>query len=87
MVDGTPRRCDFAVIGAVGLAQLIAWGSLYYAIAIMADAIRRELGVSSPQVFAAFAASVALSGVLAPWAGRLVDRRGGRLVLFVGPLV
>lgn len=73
-----------AAISSIGTAQLIAWGSLYYAIAVMGGAIRRELGLSEPQLFAAFASSLALSGLLAPWAGRLVDRHGGRVVLSAG---
>ena len=73
-----------AAIGSIGTAQLIAWGSLYYAIAVMGASMRRELGLSEPQLFAAFASSLALSGQLAPWAGKLVDRHGGRIVLSAG---
>jgi MFS family permease len=76
-----------ATIGSIGSAQLIAWGSLYYAIAVMGGAMRRELGLSEPELFAAFAGSLALSGLLAPWAGQLVDRHGGRAVLCAGALV
>jgi MFS family permease len=79
-----PRLKAIAAISSIGTAQLIAWGSLYYAIAVMGGAMRRELGLSEPQLFAAFTSSLALSGLLAPWAGSLVDRHGGRVVLSAG---
>jgi MFS family permease len=69
-----------AAISSIGIAQLIAWGSLYYAIAVMSDALRRELRLTESELFGAFASSVALSGLLAPWAGRVVDRYGGRVL-------
>jgi predicted MFS family arabinose efflux permease len=65
----------------VGSAQLLAWGTLYYAIAVVGQPMRRELGMSDPALFGVFAWSLVLSGLLAPWAGRLLDRIGGRIVL------
>ncbi len=88
MDDAPPTKHNLATaITSIGTAQLIAWGSLYYAIAVMGSAIRRELGLSELQLFAAFASSLALSGLLAPWAGKLVDRHGGRAVLSAGALL
>lgn len=79
----TPR----ALAAGLGIAQLIAWGTLYYSIAVLGPPIQHELGLSSAELYGAFAWSLALSGLLAPWAGHLVDRRGGRQVLTASALV
>jgi len=68
------------VIG-LGTAQLIAWGTLYYTIAVLAEPMRKALALSETAVYGAFSLSLALAGGLTPWAGRLVDRYGGRVVL------
>ena len=41
----------------------------------------RDLGVSVPTVFAAFSAALVVSAMLGPYAGRAIDRWGGRPVL------
>ena len=74
------------VVG-LGTAQLIAWGSLYYAIAVLGEPMQVELGVSSSLVFGAFTWSMVIAGVLAPTAGRGLDRFGGRAVLVASALV
>jgi predicted MFS family arabinose efflux permease len=66
---------------------MIAWGTLYYAIAVIGEPMGAELGLTRGQVFGAFAWSMVISGVLAPWAGRTLDRVGGRAVLVSSALV
>jgi len=70
-----------ALVLGLGTAQLLAWGTLYYALAIFGQPMRRELHLSNAELFGGFACSLALSGLLAPLAGRLIDRWGGRKVL------
>lgn len=43
--------------------------------------IARDLGVSTPTVFAAFCAALIVAAFLGPHAGRAIDRWGGRPVL------
>jgi len=66
---------------ALGLSQTLAWGSSYYLPAVLANDIARDTGVSSSAVFAVFSLALLVSGPLGPWAGRLIDRRGGRPLL------
>jgi len=77
-------------MSGLGVAQLLAWGTLYYAIAVIGEPMRADLRMTESQIFGAFTLSLAISGVLAPWAGRRLDRYGGRAVLvtsgFVGAL-
>lgn len=72
---------QFPTIVALGTAQTLAWASSYYLPAILADPISRDLGISSNWFFAAFSASLVISGLLGPKVGREIDRVGGRLVL------
>jgi predicted MFS family arabinose efflux permease len=80
-------RGRLGVVAALGTAQTLAWGSSYYLPAILADPIARDLGISSNWFFAAFSASLVISGLLGPRVGRQIDRVGGRQVLCVSNVV
>ena len=75
------------LILALGTTQTLAWGSSYYLPAILADPIARDLGISSNWFFAAFSASLVISGLLGPRVGRRIDRVGGRQVLSASNIV
>ena len=81
----SPRQLP--IIIALGTTQTLAWASSYYLPAILADAIGRDLGVSSIWVFSAFSASLVLSALLGPRIGRQIDLVGGRSVLSLSNLV
>lgn len=74
-------------VGALGIAQIVSWGTLFYAIGVLGHAMQASLGVSSLFVFGSFTAGLLVSGAFAPAAGRLVDARGGRLVLAGGSVL
>ena len=74
-------RSRLGVVAALGTAQTLAWGSSYYLPAILAAPIARDLGISINWFFAAFSASLVISGLLGPRVGRQIDRVGGRQVL------
>ncbi|WP_426437699.1 MFS transporter [Bradyrhizobium genosp. P] len=80
-------RGRLGVIAALGTAQTLAWGSSYYLPAILADPIAHDLGISSNWFFAAFSASLVISGLLGPKVGRQIDRVGGRQVLCASNLI
>ncbi len=75
------------IILALGTTQTLAWGSSYYLPAILADPISRDLGISSNWFFAAFSASLVISGLLGPRVGRQIDRVGGRQVLSASNII
>ena len=81
------RRQVAVLVSGLGVAQLLAWGALYYAIAVIAESMRAGIGVTESQLFGAFTWALAISGVLAPWAGKKVDQYGGRAVLISSALV
>lgn len=76
-MPGAPVR----VVGILGTAQTLAWASSYYLPAMLADPMARDLGVSTPTVYAAFSAALVASALIGPWTGLAIDRHGGRMVL------
>jgi len=72
---------------ALGVAQIISWGSLFYTIAVLGGAMRRDLGASDTFLFGSFTAGLLLSGLAAPFVGGQIDRQGGRHVLAGGSLM
>ncbi|MCV2362589.1 MFS transporter [Paucibacter sp. DJ1R-11] len=74
-------------VAALGVAQTLAWASSYYLPALLASAMARELGLASATIFAAFSAALLASAVVGPYAGRCIDRWGGRPVLMLSNLV
>ncbi|HUK08940.1 MAG TPA: MFS transporter [Stellaceae bacterium] len=81
------RRHRVVVVSTIGITQTLAWASTYYIPAVFADTISAELHLSHAWFFGVFSAALLLSGVLGPWAGRTIDRRGGRDVLAATSLV
>ncbi len=75
------------LVAALGVAQVISWGTLYYSISVLGPAMREELGISESLVFGAFTAGLLVSGALGPLAGRLIDSKGGRVVMSAGSIV
>ena len=72
------------LVGALGIAQIISWGSLYYAIGVLGAPMRAELGVSELFLFGSFTAGLLVCGAIAPATGRAIDRLGGSKVLSAG---
>jgi MFS family permease len=69
---------------ALGVTQIIGWGTTMYAPAILATPIVAGTGWSRTEVFAAFSASLVLGALAARPAGHLIDRQGGRAALAAG---
>jgi MFS family permease len=80
-----PRRS--VVVSTLGITQTLAWGSTYYLPAVFADPISATLNLPRVWFFGIFSASLLLSGLLGPLAGRMIDRCGGRDVLAATNLV
>src|SRR6476619_8101461 len=85
MMPAHPRRS--VVVSTLGVTQTLAWGSTYYLPAVFADPISQGLHLSRAWFCGVFSASLLLSGLLGPLAGRMIDRYGGRDVLAATNLV
>lgn len=76
----TPAR----VVSALGLTQIIGYGTLYYAFSILAPGMAMDLGLSVEQVFAVFSMSLFVGGLSAPFIGRRMDKTGAAKVMTIG---
>jgi hypothetical protein len=65
----------------------LAWASSYYLLAILAEPIACDTGMSTATVFAAFSGALLLAALVGPRVGKTIDRTGGRLVLIVSNLL
>lgn len=75
------------LIIALGITQIVSWGSIYYLAALLMEPLRTALGVAQPVVVGAFSLSMLVSGLAAPWVGRHIDRHGGRGVMTAGSVM
>lgn len=74
-------------VTALGLAQMLAWGSSYYLPAVLAGPMSTDLGVAPSTVFAGFSLALLAAAALGPIAGRCIDRWDGRPVLMTANVV
>ena len=82
-----PLHSRTLVVGALGVAQTLAWGSSYYLPAILAGPMSAGVGGPRSWVFGAFSGALLIAAFAGPAVGRIVDRRGGRGVLALSNLI
>lgn len=75
------------VIAALGVTQIIGYGALYYAFAVLTPGLAAEFAATEATLFAVFSVGLLLGGLTAPALGRLMDRHGAALVMTVGSAV
>ena len=69
------------VITALGVAQILGWGTTFYFPAVLAEPIVADTGWSLAWVVGGASIGLLVAGLISPRVGRLVDRHGGRPVL------
>ena len=74
------------VIIALGIAQILAWGTSFYFPAVFAEPIVHETGWSLGYVVGGTSLGLLVAGLISPQVGRIIDARGGRPVLLASSL-
>ena len=75
------------VLLTLSITEITSWGVLYYAFPVLAPRIAVDTGWSVAQLTAGFSLSQVVAAVLGVPVGRLLDRRGPRLVMTTGSIV
>ena len=75
------------VVSALGVAQILAWGSSYYLPAVLAKPIATDTGWSLTWVVGGLSAGLLASGIVSSVTGGLIQRKGGRPVLMAGAVL
>ena len=74
-------------ITMLGVGQIFAWGSSYYLPAVLAKPIADDTGLPLTWVVGGLSLGLLAAGLVSPWVGRTVARRGGRPVLAVSSVL
>jgi hypothetical protein len=74
------------VITALGMVQILAWGTSFYFPAVFAGPIVADTGWSLGLVVGGTSVGLLVAGLISPQVGRIIDRRGGRPVLLASSL-
>lgn len=74
-------------VSALSFTQLISYGTLFYAFALIIEPMERELGWSKSELTAAFSLALTSSAFFAVPVGRLIDRGYGRAVMTGGSVL
>jgi MFS family permease len=80
-------RQRLGLIAALGVTQIVSWGSLYYAIGILGPIMVAEGHLSTGLVYGGYSLSLLISGLAAPVTGRAIDRLGGGRVMALGSVL
>jgi MFS family permease len=80
MQDHLPARA----IWALGITQIIGYGTLYYSFGVLAPDIGLAFGWSPQWVYGALTVALLAGGLLAPVAGHLADRFGAARTMAIG---
>jgi len=86
-----PRRPTFFygywIVLATFLCIMITFGCGFYAFSLFVNPLQQDLGWGRGDVMVGFTVFFLTTGIVAPQAGRLVDRHGARVVMAVGAIV
>jgi predicted MFS family arabinose efflux permease len=74
-------------ITALGIAQILGWGTSFYFPAVLARPIVDDTGWSLFWVVSGTSIGLLVAGLISPKVGQIIDRHGGRPVLFVSSLL
>lgn len=85
MTRMTPPRA--VVISALGVTQILAWGSTYYLLAVLAEPIARETGWPLTMVVGGLTLGLIAASVVSPRVGNAIQATGGRPVMSASSLI
>lgn len=78
---------DYVPAIGLGITQIMGYGTLIYAYAVLLPHMADDLGLSLSQIFGVLSAGLLLGGLASPLSGHLTDRFGGRWVMVSGSIV
>lgn len=88
------RRCDDTreprpaiVITTLGMLQILAWGSSFYLLGVLAPAIAKDTGWPLAGIAGGLSIAFLLAGLISPRVGRAIQTHGGRPVLAISSVV
>lgn len=87
MIAASASHSRRVVISALGVTQILAWGSSYYLPAVLAKPITVETGWPLGWVVAGLSCGLLAAGIVSPLSGGLIQKWGGRPIMAAGALL
>ena len=85
IAEATPDRR--VIVTALGITQILAWGSTFYLLGVLANPIARDTGWGYEWVMSGVSVGLLVAGAVSPRVGRVIGERGGRWILAGGTLL
>ena len=85
MIPAAPPKA--VVISALGITQILAWGSTYYLLAVLAEPIAAETGWSLAMVVGGLTLGLIAASLVSPRVGNAIQATGGRPVMSASSLI
>ena len=75
-----------AVVGLLGLSQIVGYGTVFYSYAILAPGFATEFQVDPAVPFSVISVALLISGLASPFLGRQIDRHGAPRIMVLGSM-
>lgn len=75
------------IITAIGVGQILGWGSAFYLMAVIARPVAEETGWGYTTIISGHMLSLLIAGLMSPKVGRVIETFGGRGVLAFSSLL
>jgi len=75
------------VVAALGITQILAWGSTFYLLGVLANEIARNTGWSYDWVTSGVSIGLLVAGAVSPRVGRAISKWGGRVTLGISAIL
>jgi predicted MFS family arabinose efflux permease len=75
------------VVAALGITQILAWGSTFYLLGVLANEIARNTGWSYDWVTSGVSIGLLVAGAVSPRVGRAISKWGGRFTLGISAIL
>ncbi|WP_062115569.1 MFS transporter [Collimonas pratensis] len=75
------------LIATLGVTQIIGWGTMFYAYGVLMGPMQTALHTSKTVVVGAYSVALLVSGCLSTFAGAIIDRFGGRILMGAGSVL
>ncbi len=80
-------RIPAGIVSALGITQIIGYGTLYYSFSILAPGMAMDLDLTLAEVFGVFSASLFIGGLSATYIGRQMDKIGAATIMTIGSVL
>src|ERR1041385_5904632 len=84
--EGAEKPDRRIVVPALGITQILAWGSSFFLVGVLAKPIVEETGWRYDWVIAGVCVGLLAASVVSPRVGRTIGHWGGRPVLAAGSI-